>query len=152
MNDRLTVLQAQVDESQKAIDKLKPQIAANKKQLDALQKEVDASQKELNKLNDRFEATYQAYCYRLRVMYISGEYSIITALLGCKDISGFLTRYEMIKAVSKSDTELLQEVNGKMEEICSKQNGLNQQKAQYQKVKKDLDEKKQNPKSQAGRH
>ena len=74
-------------------------------------------------------------------MYISGEYSIITALLGCKDISGFLTRYEMIKAVSKSDTELLQEVNGKMEEICSKQNGLNQQKAQYQKVKKDLDEK-----------
>ena len=30
---------------------------------------------------------------------------------------------------------------GKMEEICSKQNGLNQQKAQYQKVKKDLDEK-----------
>lgn len=141
MNDRLTVLQAQVDESQKAIDKLKPQIAANKKQLDALQKEVDASQKELNKLNDRFEATYQAYCYRLRVMYISGEYSIITALLGCKDISGFLTRYEMIKAVSKSDTELLQEVNGKMEEICSKQNGLNQQKAQYQKVKKDLDEK-----------
>ena len=141
MNDRLTVLQAQVDESQKAIDTLKPQIAANKKQLDALQKEVDASQKELNKLNDRFEATYQAYCYRLRVMYISGEYSIITALLGCKDISGFLTRYEMIKAVSKSDTELLQEVNGKMEEICSKQNGLNQQKAQYQKVKKDLDEK-----------
>lgn len=141
MNDRLTVLQAQVDESQKAIDKLKPQIAANKKQLDALQKEVDAGQKELNKLNARFEATYQAYCYRLRVMYISGEYSIITALLGCKDISGFLTRYEMIKAVSKSDTELLQEVNGKMEEICSKQNGLNQQKAQYQKVKKDLDEK-----------
>lgn len=141
MNDRLTVLQAQVDESQKAIDTLKPQIAANKKQLDALQKEVDAGQKELNKLNDRFEATYQAYCYRLRVMYISGEYSIITALLGCKDISGFLTRYEMIKAVSKSDTELLQEVNGKMEEICSKQNGLNQQKAQYQKVKKDLDEK-----------
>ena len=38
MNDRLTVLQAQVDESQKAIDTLKPQIAANKKQLDALQK------------------------------------------------------------------------------------------------------------------
>lgn len=51
-----------------------------------MQKEVDASQKELNKLNDRFEATYQAYCYRLRVMYISGEYSIISALLGCKDI------------------------------------------------------------------
>ena len=139
MNDRLTVLQAQVDESQKAINKLKPQIAANKKQMDALQKEVDAGQKELNKLNHRFEATYQAYCYRLRVMYISGEYSIITALLGCKDISGFLTRYEMIKAVSKSDTELLQEVNSKMEEICSKQNGLNQQKAQFQKVKTDLD-------------
>ena len=52
--------------------------------------------------DDRFEATYQAYCYRLRVMYISGEYSIISALLGCKDISGFLTRYEMIKAVSRA--------------------------------------------------
>ena len=42
----------------------------------------------------------------------------------------------MIKAVSKSDTELLQEVNGKMEEICSKQNGLNQQKGSTKRSKK----------------
>lgn len=141
MNDRLTVLQEQINKNQAEIDKLKPQIKENEKQLSELQQVVDKAQKELDRLNEQFEATYDAYCYRLRVMYISGDYSIITALLTCKDVSGFLTRYEMIKAVSKSDTELLQEVNAKMEKICTQQNGLNEQKARYEQVKADLDEK-----------
>lgn len=143
MNDRLTVLQEQINQNQKEIDKLKPQIKENEEQLAALQAVVDEAQAELDRLNERFEATYNAYCYRLRVMYISGDYSIITALLSCKDVSGFLTRYEMIKAVAKSDTELLQEVNAKMEEICTKQNGLNEQKTRYEEVKAQLDEKNQ---------
>ncbi len=141
MNDQLTVMQEQIDENQKEIDKLKPQIKKNEEQLKALEEVISESQEELDGLNEKFEATYEAYCYRLRVMYISGHYSIITALLSCKDVSGFLTRYEMIKAVAKSDTELLQEVNTKMEEICTKQDGLNEQKKEYETIKADLDKK-----------
>ena len=75
-------------------------------------------------------------------MYISGSYNIFTALLTCKDISSFLTRYEMIKTVSKSDSQLLKEVNAKMAEINDKKNGLADKKAEYDAKKKELDEQK----------
>lgn len=141
MNNQLTLLQDQITSTQKEIDKLKPEIEENEKQLTTLKAEIDSVNEELDRLNEHFEAVYNAYCFRLRAMYMSGEYSIISALLTCKDISSFLMRYEMIKAVAKSDTELLNEVNAKMEEICYKQNGLNEKKQEYETIKADLDKK-----------
>lgn len=142
INEQLTILESQNASIQKDIDKLKPSIKRNQKSLDALSKEVEKTKKELDDLEVRFQSIYEAYCYRLRVMYVSGNYNILTALLSCKDISGFLTRYEMIRSVSKSDTELLQEVNEKTAEIVTKQDGYNEQLAKYQEAKKKLDEQK----------
>lgn len=141
MNEQLTVLEGQITSTQKQINALKPEIEENLSELENLQKDIDAVESELEVLSERFQATYEAYCYRLRVMYISGDYSIITALLLSKDVSGFFTRYEMIKAIAKSDTELLQEVNEKMDEICTKQDGLNAKKEEFEVVKAALDEK-----------
>jgi murein DD-endopeptidase MepM/ murein hydrolase activator NlpD len=47
----------------------------------------------------------------------------------------------MIKAVSKSDTQLLKEANAKMEKIVTQQNGLDEQKQTLTKTKNELDSK-----------
>lgn len=75
-------------------------------------------------------------------MYISGDYNILTALLSCKDVSSFFTRYEMIKSVSKSDTELLKEVNEKTKEIVTKKDGLDEKLREYTNIKAKYDEQK----------
>lgn len=141
LNEELTLLDAEVADAQKNVDELEKQIKPLKEQLDILQEEYDESVEEFNKLNDDFTDTYNAYCLRLRAMYISGSTSVIAALLTSKDISQFLSRYEMIKAVSRSDTELLKEVNAKMEKIVTQQNGLNEQKDMLTKTKSELDSK-----------
>lgn len=142
INEQLTLLEEQNTNIQKDIDKLKPSIDKNEKELKVLSDEVMKTRKELDKLEKKFQSVYEAYCMRLRVMYISGDYNILSALLTSNDISSFLTRYEMIKSVSKSDTELLKEVQEKTKEIVTKQNGLDEKVAKYQDAKSKLDNQK----------
>lgn len=139
INEQLTLLEEENMSVQADIDELKPLIETNEKELEKLSAEVEKSKAELQKMQDKFKSIYEAYCYRLRVMYISGDFNLLSALLTCNDVSSFLTRYEMIKSVSKSDAELLQEVNEKMDEIVSKQNGLDEKVEKYEAVKTNLD-------------
>lgn len=142
VNEQLTVLENKNTKVQAEIDELSEKISENEENLTALYEEIEQAQKELNALEEKFQSVYEAYCYRLKVMYISGEFNIISALISCKDLSGFLTRYEMIKSVSKSDTELLAQVQSQMAEITNKTDGLNAKKAEYEAVEKELAEQK----------
>lgn len=142
INERLTMLENENQQIQGDINKLKPEIEENEKVLKELSEQVDKAQAELKKLEDKFQSVYDAYCMRLRVMYISGDYNILTALITCKDVSSFFTRYEMIKSVSKSDTELLKEVNDKTKEIVTKKDGLDEKLREYTNIKSKHDEQK----------
>ncbi|MDE6863268.1 MAG: peptidoglycan DD-metalloendopeptidase family protein [Eubacterium sp.] len=142
INERLTMLENENQQIQGDINKLKPEIEENEKVLKELSEQVDKAQAELKKLEDKFQSVYDAYCMRLRVMYISGDYNILTALITCKDVSSFFTRYEMIKSVSKSDTELLKEVNDKTKEIVTKKDGLDEKLREYTNIKSKYDEQK----------
>ncbi len=132
MNEQLTVLEEENTQIQDEINVLIPLIDENETELETLAEQVAEATAELDGLKEEFQATYEAYCFRLRVMYISGEYNILSALLTSNDLSSFLTRFEMIRSVSKSDTELLKEVNSEMEVIVTKQDGLNERVALFQ--------------------
>jgi len=142
INEQLTILEDKNQKIQDEKKKLEKKIEANQKNVDALQAEVDKAQAEYDKLYGEFQAVYSAYCFRLKAMYMSGSYNVFTALLTCKDISSFLTRYEMIKTVSKSDSRLLKEVNSKMQEVTTKKNGLADKKSEFDKKKAELDSQK----------
>ena len=138
LNQQLTVLDSQVLAYQEDIDILQKDIDENQTQADALQAEVDRIQAILDELTERFNAKYDAYCVRMRAIYISGSFNLITALLTCKDLSGFLTRYEMIKAVSKSDAELLQSIQEQTEAILQQESDLNVKKAELEAIRSKL--------------
>lgn len=128
INQQLTVLDEQVMDYEEDIKVLQTSIETNQKQADELQAQVDAVQTELDALNEKFMAKYDAYCLRMRAIYISGSYNLITALLTCSDISSLLTRYEMIKAVSKSDADLMQEIQEQTNQILERESDLNEKK------------------------
>lgn len=130
INRQLTALDEQVLDYEEDIKQLQASIEENQKQADALQQEVDRVQQVLDGLNEKFMAMYEAYCIRMRAIYISGDYNLITALLTCSDISSFLTRYEMIKAVSKSDAELMQEIQEQTDKIMAQESDLNAKKTE----------------------
>ena len=141
LEKEIKVIEKEVDVARDKVDALNKQIEPLKKQIDVLQKAYDKAVKKYKKLKKEFDVTYEAYCFRLRAMYISGTDSILAALLTSSDISQFLTRFEMIKAVSKSDTALLKDVTAQMAQITTKQNGLNERKQVLVSAKKKLDKK-----------
>ena len=148
MNEELNVLDKQIAQARAKVDELTKQIEPIEKELKELEKQYEAAKEEFDKLNDEFDSTYNAYCLRLRAIYMSGGTSIIAALLTSKDISQFINRIEMIRAVSRADAKLLQKVNTQMEKIITKQDGLNSKKAAVIKARDVLSAKKNECKKQ----
>lgn len=129
LNEELNLLDNEISVAQKKVDAYEKQVDELNQEMSELQEKFDKANEELNKLNKSFQTTYNAYCLRLRAMYISGSSSLIVTLLTSKDISQLISRYEMIKAISKSDTALLKEVNKKMGKITEKKAELDSEKA-----------------------
>lgn len=148
LNEELTLLDNEVNTAKRNVAQLQTQITELSQEIDTLLKEYKKNLEQYNALKEHFESTYNAYCLRLEAMYISGSDSILVALLTSKDIAQFFDRYEMIKAIAKSDTALLNQVNSQMDEINTKQSGLNDQKASLDKKNKSLITKQSQYKSQ----
>lgn len=148
INEELNVLDKQIAAAQTKVKKLNKQIKPLETELKSLEKAYEEAKKEFDKLNDEFNKTYDAYCMRIRAMYISGGTSVLAALLTSKDLAQFINRIEMIRAISRSDAKLLKKVNAQMEQIITRQDGLNEKKAEVLKARKELNSKKKECKKQ----
>lgn len=129
LNEELNLLDKEVAEAQEKMDTLNAQIAPLEKELKTLQKQYDEAKARYDALQDKFQITHRAYCLRARALYISGNSSILAALLTSEDMAQFFNRLEMVRAVSKSDAALLETVTAQMENILHQQDGLNERKA-----------------------
>lgn len=131
LQDEIDVVQAEADEIQSHINKVQSQIKATENEIEAIQREIDRKQAE-------FDKTFDEYCQRLRAMYISGNATNLEVLLTSTDISSILTRSQMIKSVSRKDSNTLDALMKKMEEIEKDKAGLEQKRIELNDNKKDL--------------
>jgi len=129
--DQIDVLQAEADELQAEINQIESNIKKTENEIKKTQKEIDKKQAE-------FDKTYSDYCQRLRAMYISGSASNLEVLLTSSDISSILTRSQMIKSVSQKDSQVLDDLMKKMEEIEKAKAALEEKVIQLGKDKAKL--------------
>ena len=121
VNQQLTVLDSQIADFHEEIDALQKKIDKNQAEADALQAEIDAVQAKIDKLNQEFEEKLSEYRSRMRAVYVSGSSSLIESLLDCSDLSKLFTRYEMIKTMSKADSNLLSDIQAETDETKQSQ-------------------------------
>lgn len=124
-------LRGNISDLQDRIDKVEKNIADTQAEIDEITKEIEAKQAE-------FDKSYDAYCERLRAMYISGSVTELEVLLTCDDISSMLTRAEMLQSVSEQDSETLQNLMDIMDEIEEDRQTLTKKKTQLDEDKEDL--------------
>lgn len=124
LNEKITYLEQEedlisdeVDEYQSKVDSLQLECEENEKAIRSTEAEIEELNKKLVESNIAYEENYAAYCQRLRAMYISGETDVYTFLLTSRDISQFLTRYEMLRRIAKRDSELLASIKTELENI-----------------------------------
>lgn len=128
MNEKVSLLNSRVDEINSSISALNSQIEDVNNQIAQTQADIDAA-------NERVDEIYEQLSERLRAMYMSGDVSMISILLGASDFSTFLVRSELLLRIAKHDDELLGEMIEELEkleqekeELASKQEDLNKKK------------------------
>lgn len=148
VNAQLMIYDNQVIASRGNIASLQLEIEPMLEELEELEAQYNYTKSQYDSLNDLFKSTYQKYCSRVRALYVTGETSIISILLGSKDISEFLVRMQLISVMSKRDGEFMQEVDRQMQALVEMQNGLAFQKDELdiktQELMAKLDEQKVN--------
>lgn len=141
LNEELNLLDSEIANAQAKVNKLNKKIKSLQKDVNELQGKFDAANAELERLDNQFNDTYDAYCLRLRAMYISGSDSLLAALLTSKDLSQFFARYQMIRAIARSDTKLLNEVKESIKKINDIKKDLDLEKDELDQKGAQLDEK-----------
>ncbi len=140
--ERLDALYAQVDGYTSKIDAKNAEIETLEKTIRDLEKQVKKINEEIDEQNKQIDITYDLLSERLRAMYIAGQTTEIEVLLTATDFSDFLNRTELLRRVSKHDTDLVADLKVKIEQLNAKAQELDEKKVEIQEQKQVLDDEK----------
>lgn len=124
LEQEIDLVNNEVEEGKTEVSSLQQDCEENEKAILIAENDIEQLTEELDAATVQFNENYVAYCQRLRAMYISGDTSILSFLLTSDDISQFLTRLEMLRRISKKDSELLDTIKSEMEDIKSSKKEL----------------------------
>ncbi len=95
--------------------------------IETLESNIIKTVEQINKLEDEkkqlqadIDNMFAQFKGRLKAIYMSGNYTDIQALLGADTFADYLTRSEMIKAVSKKDAAAIQKMQKAYEKLKKK--------------------------------
>lgn len=106
-----------------------------------IQKEIDAAQEKIDATEKEADETESLLCERLRAMYIAGDSSTIEIILTAGSFEELLTRIELVRNISASDTALIKKYRSLIDELNAQKKLLESDKADLESDKKVLDEK-----------
>ena len=114
LQNDITLLQEQVDVYQEKIDSLNAeineknaQIAQFESEITALENEINETNAKIDETNKQIDDTYEIIKDRMRASYMAGETSTLEIILGSMNYEDFLTRLELVSAVTKHDREII---------------------------------------------
>lgn len=96
------------------LEDLNKKINDNQEKIDQLNKDIARKQEDIDKGMEEFKS-------RLRAMYISGNDSLASALVGATDFYDMLSKIELISQVSKHDSELIESLTTQLQQFKESQ-------------------------------
>lgn len=120
------------------INDINAKIAEKEEKINQLEIDIDNKQKDIDTGLEEFKS-------RLRAMYVSGNDSLASALVGATDFYDMLSKIELISQVSKHDNELVNSLMTQLEQFEEAQTQLDIEKteldadlAEQEECKKEL--------------
>lgn len=141
-NGKLEEVQNELSENLQQIQKLDEKITSSQTELDEmnikivnLQKEIDEVDAKLNVAEKSYNRQKEILETRLVAMYEAGDIQYLDVILSSKSISEFLSNYFLITEIARYDTELLEDIKVKKDEIELSKKKLDLNKEQYATIK-----------------
>jgi len=109
------------------------------KELQDLTLNIEKTTTELKEAEENISDKKEVFGKRLRVMYKNGNVGYLEVLLSSADIKDFLSRQDMVKAIAKHDTELIEYMKEQRDIIDTKKTELQTQKKAMETSKTKLE-------------
>lgn len=106
--------------------------------------DIQKLQAQIKKQQKQIDAMYEGFKGRLKSIYMSGSYTDIQALLTTENFSDYLTRTEMIRAVSKKDADAISEMQQAYALLQKKQKKVKNDRVKLEVKEADLQTSKAN--------
>ena len=118
----------QISELESEIDELDAQIAT-------LNSQIEEAQANLNQAEEEYNEQEELLNERLVIMYENGETSYLDFLLSSDGLTEFISNYYLISELTEYDTDLLEQIQVKKEEIEEQKSNLENSKTELDTVK-----------------
>lgn len=138
MNNQLTLAEEEIENSKNEIVTLQRRYEENEKEIASLQVDIKALSKQSEVLQEKFNSSLEQYYQRARAMYVSGNMTVLEALLTSNDVSTLLTRLEMIRRVSRNDKQLLETLQTQGKELTNTKKELSDKETSLSNNQKTL--------------
>ena len=138
----ISLLQEQVDVYQDKIDSLNSEIAEKnalisqyENEISSLQTEIEQTNAKIDDINRQIENTYEIIKERMRASYMAGDTSTLEIILGSMNYEDFLTRLELVSAVTKHDNEVIKGLENDIAQLNELLEATTQKKSEQEEKK-----------------
>lgn len=140
MKNQLTLAEEGIESSKDKIDSLEKEYESNQNKIVELEASIKTLTAQTAELQKNFDDSLVKYYQRIRAMYVSGNMTVLEALLTSDDVSTLLTRLEMIRRVSQNDKSLLETLQTQGEKLMSTKDDLSSQKTSLEVTQTTLEQ------------
>jgi murein DD-endopeptidase MepM/ murein hydrolase activator NlpD len=116
----------------KQIEVLSSEISTYHKQITELNSSIAEKQSKINKAKKKIEKQMNALKKRIRNIYMAGDTSDLDIILGAKDFSDFLDKYELIETLSDYDQKLISTIQKQLETVSDEKAELVSQRKEQE--------------------
>ncbi len=140
--DQIDEIQAQKSETLKQAEELtveiseyELQVAELDNKINDLNTQISQAEKDITQKQAEYDSQQNLLNERLVTMYQNGNTSYLEFLLTSKSITDFISKYYMVSELATYDTELLEQIENKKNEIEEIKNSLEANKAELNETK-----------------
>ena len=120
---------------------LSTEISSSHAQIEKLNVNISKKQKSIKDANKKIETQMNALKKRIRTIYMAGGTSDLEIILGAKDFSDFLDKFELVRTLSDYDKQLIDKIKAQLEVIKDEKKELEEEKSEVEKTEKTLQSK-----------
>lgn len=114
---------------------VRQQINVLSEKITILEDEIEEKQERIEKQEEDIEDSFELLKKRLRVMYKTGNASVLGLVLGADDFTEFLSHAQVTSRVAKHDQELIEEMTEKLARLSAAKKEVEADKAELEEAK-----------------